>query len=232
MSYIAAGEVGRCGGRSPNGGGCRCGCRKPLALGESYVAPEEGEQEQPPAPPRPRLAAWNRGGARRVFPGREIWEGVGHVPTPSLDDVVRRSLAALAEQDRLGLPLGPEPTRRLNCLLRRIGPAVDDRYVNGMSSLVWGAIQPLSATQLGLLTDNHIRMDLLNPEFAPDRTGRQFLEALQRLDSRIFSGLAYVRRHLATHGAASNPAKVQLNGWIAGRQRDPNSVYHCYGGGG
>lgn len=150
----------------------------------------------------------------------------GQIPNRlTLASVVRRGLrllGAIRQQD--------EPTRRLLCLLRMITePNVDDRYIP-FGFLVQSVIQRLSPQQFNVLI-RRLKSDLTDPtQFGPTLNDSEFIAALKRLDGVIFMTMGYLRRHVATHGGMSNPGKVQIKDWIAGRQRDRNSIYSCYGG--
>jgi Putative peptidoglycan binding domain len=147
-----------------------------------------------------------------------------------LRNVVARGRTVLQQQQRIGYALHPEATRRLQCLLRMIlEPRTDDRYINGLSFDFQTVNQRLSAAQFAVLI-SHVRADLSRGDFAPGRSDRQILIGLELLDRRIFYGVAFLNRHVATSGAASEPGKVQMKDWMAARQRDRNSVYSCYGG--
>jgi hypothetical protein len=76
-----------------------------------------------------------------------------------------------------------------------------------------------------------VRNDLRNSVFAPSSSDTDVLDALVWLDRRILSGIQAVDRYIEVNGAASDAFRRQLKNVISGAQRNPKSVYFCYGAG-
>jgi hypothetical protein len=116
---------------------------------------------------------------------------------------------------------------RLRCMLPKLlDPAVDDRYLNGYNYLLQTLGPRLNDEQFNLMLE-HVRPDVQRDAASPDSLGT----ALDMLDRRIFSGIAYLNRQWATQGAALANAHLQLKDWIAEQQANTNSIYYCYGEG-
>jgi hypothetical protein len=145
-------------------------------------------------------------------------------PVP-LPQAVSRSVSIVAAR-----PMPAEQKRRLSCMLAMIQrPGVDDRYLNGFDYLFRSVTRPLSPEQLDLLLNSHrVKRDLANPLFGPGSSDEEVAAELDRLDLRILQGIAFLRRHRETMGAAIDAGKLQLNDWVARQQRNPNSIYSCW----
>ena len=150
----------------------------------------------------------------------------------SLTQRVARARALLepGTLQTLGASLGDEPRRRLDCLLALlVKPGVDDRYINGEAYEVKAGVRERSPSEFNRLF-RHAKSELLGEWFGSDRSDEEIVRQLQLLDRRIASGVAFIRLHVGTSEGFPDPAKRQIFLWISERQRDPNSVYTCYGG--
>jgi OmpA family len=145
-------------------------------------------------------------------------------PVP-LPQAVSRSVSIVAAR-----PMPAEQKRRLGCMLAMIQrPGVDDRYLNGFDYVFRSVTRPLSPEQLDILLNSHrVKRDLANPLFGPGSSDEQVAAELDRLDLRVLQGIAFLRRHRETMGAAIDAGKLQLNDWVARQQRNPNSIYSCW----
>jgi hypothetical protein len=160
-------------------------------------------------------------------------------PRPDLNQVVQRARRLIRERPNhsgSGGPLGgpgSERIKRLECVLSAaLRPDIDDHYVNGFDASLrdMGNLPRMTTPQLERFM-MRVRNDLRNSVFAPSSSDTDVLDALVWLDRRILSGIQAVDRYIEVNGAASDAFRRQLKNVISGAQRNPKSVYFCYGAG-
>lgn len=164
----------------------------------------------------PRGRARNRGVAISVN---------RHLPTLvlSLDDVVNRARDLLNQRPRAYV------TNNLFCVLDLITtPNVDDRWIAWSFLGLGSCVERFTARQFAHLI-RHLKEDLTDEgSFGRDRTDRQFLDELLRLEFQIRETIRLIAFVMGTRGGFVSPCRVQVNDWIAERQRDSNSIYSCF----
>jgi hypothetical protein len=150
-----------------------------------------------------------------------------------LGQVIARSLQILGADTSL-----PENQRnRLICMmtLLRDNSSADGRYVPE-SFLVRSQNDRMTDEQLNLIMER-VRRDMQRPiAFGADKSTDTVRGSLERLDLRIFRGIAYLNRvagdGLAVGGGSTAaPGKVQLKDFVSRQQSHGSSIYWCYGEG-
>ncbi|HUQ04023.1 MAG TPA: N-acetylmuramoyl-L-alanine amidase [Kofleriaceae bacterium] len=132
-----------------------------------------------------------------------------------------------AEIDRTSLSSNQK--HRLHDLLGilRDNPSANDKYLNGLDSLLPTLGPRLDPSQFDIMVRNRVTQDLLQQSHWD--TPQHIAESLRLLDERIWHGIQYLARRAATDGAAMSAALQQLKDWISERQRDRSSIYYAYG---
>jgi peptidoglycan hydrolase-like protein with peptidoglycan-binding domain len=161
-----------------------------------------------------------------VFPDDQI------VPTPPTNVLVR-SGAVLATQ-----PFPTQQRTRLSCVLAKITePGINDQYINGRDSIVImiaGGLFPRMPPKefVTKVLRESVKRDLANPLFAPPNESDEFVkQSLEALDDRINSGIVLVQKQMHRNAELNvrNEALIQMNEFISAQQRNPKSIYFCYG---
>jgi outer membrane protein OmpA-like peptidoglycan-associated protein len=158
-------------------------------------------------------------------------------PKPKPDllvPTVERSLRVLASES---FPL--EQKKRLSCLMAAaLNPAVDDDlYINGKDFIVRQLAQGTSRRMspkdfVTFVAKERVRRDLRNPLFAPPNESDAFVKgSLQALDERILAGINLIADQTQRNSElnVNSPILRQMNEFVSAEQRNPKSIYFCYG---
>jgi hypothetical protein len=145
----------------------------------------------------------------------------------TVDRIVRSALQLLPSASQHGITLSANQTRRIRCWLQKLATAgADDRFLTGQSMLDFknsNGRQPM--------TFSNVRQWLL-PQFNIQKciiaTDRDVVRAVQRIDQQIIDGRAWINREVHTQGAALHHTVSTMMRWMNDRERDANSIYHCY----
>lgn len=147
------------------------------------------------------------------------------VPPPfNWRDAARRGLNLLKRSF-----ISPNQKNRLTCLLQKVlEPGVVDAYVI-YTWEIQQQVAPLPAKQL-LKFLQHLKVDLgKRDNFGPTVSDVLFMDNLVQLDVAILYAIDKLNEQV--HQVAPDRFKLQLWRWILDRQRDPKSIYWCYGKG-
>jgi hypothetical protein len=173
-------------------------------------------------------------------------------PPPPQDTLEKRIERCKRLLDQRGMPAGAEQTRRMRCVMnKRISISSDeDMYVNGFSGTflkgkdgnvffahlcpppgiaeaVFGDPKKLSVTQKAQFFEKVSRILRRSP-FSPQAPDGLVIDGLDKIDRSILLAINCLHSHIERNGEASDRWRVQLNDFIAKRQKEANSIYSCY----
>ena len=141
---------------------------------------------------------------------------------PNLKKLVRRSIG-LVNSPKGKAFLGKHPSRRLGCmLLRLLWPGGDDRFITAQSVLDYMNLSYRRAPSF-----SSAKQWL---QFSASVSDERLLQRLQTIDRMIIEGRHKVNQLHAQHGSTVHVRVRQIRSWIAARQRNRKSIYHCYRG--
>ncbi|MEM7102088.1 MAG: peptidoglycan-binding domain-containing protein [Bacteroidota bacterium] len=128
--------------------------------------------------------------------------------------------------------------KRLECLLDMVmDPKKSDHYINGKDSnvklLARGKFPKMSNEDfVKYVLKEKVRRDLTDPIFTP-KDDNLVKENLKSLDLRILSGINLINHQLDknSHLNFKNPILEQMHEYVSIQQKNPESVYYCYGSG-
>ena len=141
---------------------------------------------------------------------------------PDVKKLVRRSIGLIKSPKGRAF-LGKHPSRRLGCmLLRLLWPEGDDRFITAQSVLDY-----MNTSYRRSPSISNAKQWL---QFHPGVSDERLLQRLQTIDRMIIEGRHKVNQLHAQHGRSVHVRVRQIRGWIAARQRNRKSIYHCYRG--
>lgn len=153
-----------------------------------------------------------------------------------LPDTVRRSMKVLLA---LAASFPDEQRKRLICVLpAALSPQVEnDLYINGKDFIVRQLAQGFAPELpprefVRIVAKERVRRDLRNPLFAPANESDEFVAgSLKALDQRILSGINLIADQTQRNSElnVNNPTLRQMQKFVSASQRNPNSMYFCYG---
>lgn len=146
------------------------------------------------------------------------------VSPDTLERIVRRSRDLVREREHFGLRISGHQQARIRCWLQRAGSSsFDDRIITAQGVLDYMNRNRLyfARAEKWLLPDHAVRRRVR-------RTDEQIWRSLAQIDEMVIAGRHKINFYYS-HGAATPHAVRRLRGWVAGREADPRSIYHCYG---
>ena len=148
-------------------------------------------------------------------------------PLTPWNTFVPRALDILKRQRPLGVPLGADQTRRLECLLQGLQrPGFDDRLINYWD--LWTHQRSVKAPNPPWDLIRKSARDWLELARRPHATDEFILRSLKNLDSSIWKGIQWLHQQHVNLGSAMSPGMVIVKDWVARQQTRPNTLYSCY----
>jgi hypothetical protein len=148
-------------------------------------------------------------------------------PLQSLDEFVRKAIDIVKRNKQLGIPLGADQARRIECVLRAlVDPAFDDRFVNFYD--LWAHANMITANdpKWNLILNNARDWMKLPRRSTSDE--RFILSSLRHMDESIWKGVQWLYQQYVNLGSAMSTGMVSIKDWVADRQQRPNNIYTCY----
>jgi outer membrane protein OmpA-like peptidoglycan-associated protein len=149
----------------------------------------------------------------------------GRVPD-TMDRICKRGLELIQQREHFGTRVGTHAQKCIRWWLKRLCQSgFDDRYLTGQGVLDYNnkvADPPYYASA----------KQWLLPAFAVraggKRSDKDIWQTLIRIDDDIRQGYHTINRFYHTHGAAT-PVRVQrLRDWVAGQEKNDQTIYWCY----
>lgn len=151
-------------------------------------------------------------------------------PEPdSINRIMLRGLELLKQPERLGVHLSHIQRHRINCWLMTIlQSGSDDRFITAQSVLdfrnfTYKAQPDFSSAKQWLLPAYTQRIGKILSDNA-------ILRELVRIDEAIIDGRQKINQEFAQQMGVVHVRVRMLRNWVAARQQDRLSIYHCFRG--
>lgn len=159
--------------------------------------------------------------------GRHFGQPATVVAPDTIGRIVGRAAQLIPQADRLGVRMSKHQKSRIACWTALLlKPEADDRFVTGQTVLDYRndrsqRLPTFSRATQWLLPEFNVRRGII-------LTDVQILQQLVRIDELIIQGRSKINSEFAQMGAAVDVRVQELRSWMADRERNPTSIYHCY----